>query len=90
MAKLVTYWSTVQQHPTGAMREHILQVCNTKLAECATKEKEQREKHAETGTAYEQKGSAFISTVPLLRKATAGSVCQNQPLMFVMLQRTCV
>lgn len=53
------------------MREHILQVCNTRLSECAAKEKEDREKHTAAGTMYEHKGSAFVSTFGILRESPA-------------------
>lgn len=52
------------------MREHILQVCNTRLSECAAKEKEERDNSAESRLQHEQKGLAFVQTFSVMRECT--------------------
>jgi hypothetical protein len=50
------------------MREHILQVCNTRLSECAAKEKEGRDHSTENSPQHEQKGLAFVQTFSVMRE----------------------
>lgn len=67
----------VQQHPSGSMREHILQVCNTQLSECAASEKSFRESEQAAGSAS-RRGVAFVKASETLRKsARMVHVCQS-------------
>lgn len=81
----------VQQHPSGAMREHILQVCNTCLSEQAAKEKEEREKHTDHEVIYEKQGSAFIQTFKVLRESSVRMRHSDSTALTLLLpQRICV